>query len=129
MRPILFYTGIDDFQYATHGGTAFVVSYNSRPYAVTCRPVFKDFEDGQLTFFGAQFLSQGHKSAKVKTIYYASSPTESAANSGVNDFCIIEFDEAVSRDFFRGCDYPLAERTMCSSGALDQLLIFGAVKE
>jgi hypothetical protein len=82
-----------------------------------------------INVFGAQFLSKGHKSAKVKTIYYASSPTESGADSGVTDFCIIEFDEAVSRYFFRGCHYPLAERTMSSSGALDQLLIFRSVKE
>jgi hypothetical protein len=55
VRPILFYTGIDDFQYATHGGTAFVVSYNGRPYAVTCARVFKDFEEGQLMFSGHSF--------------------------------------------------------------------------
>ena len=25
VRPVLFYTDIEEFQYATHGGTAFVV--------------------------------------------------------------------------------------------------------
>jgi hypothetical protein len=37
VRPVLFYTDIEEFQYATHGGTAFVVSYKGRPYALTCR--------------------------------------------------------------------------------------------
>ena len=56
VRPVLFYTGIDEFRYATHGGTAFVVSYKDRPYAVTCRHAFKDFDEGQLTLFGARSL-------------------------------------------------------------------------
>jgi hypothetical protein len=128
-RPVLFYTGIDDFQYATHGGTAFVVIYNGRPYAITCRHVFKDFDEGQLTIYGAQFPIKGHKSAKIKTICYASLPIGFAADSEVTDFCVIEFDDGVSSDFFDGCGYPLDKRTICLSAPLDRLMVFGAVKE
>jgi hypothetical protein len=31
VRPIIFNTGYEDFPYATHGGTAFVISYKGRP--------------------------------------------------------------------------------------------------
>ncbi len=81
VRPILFYTDIEEFQYATHGGTAFVVSYKDRPYAVTCRHVFKDFDEGQLMLFGARFPKKGDKSAKIETVCYPSSPRASAVGS------------------------------------------------
>ena len=129
VRPILFYTGIDDFQYATHGGTAFVVSYNGRPYAITCRHVFKDFQEDQLTLFGTQFPRKSDTSAKIKTICFPSSPTGQAVDSDVTDFCAIEFDDAVSTDFFQGSDYPFSDNTICSSTTHDRLMIFGAVKE
>jgi hypothetical protein len=81
VRPVLLYTEIEEFQYATHGGTAFVVSYKSRSYAVTCRHVFKDFDAGQLTLFGAQFPSKGEQSARIGTVCYPSSPRASAVGA------------------------------------------------
>jgi hypothetical protein len=129
VRPVLFYTDIEEFQYATHGGTAFVICYKDRLYAVTCRHVFKDFDEGQLMLFGARFPKKGDKSAKIGTVCYPSSPRASAAGSDVTDFCLIEFDTNVTTDFFDGNAYPLDERTICSSVAGDRLLIFGALKE
>ena len=129
VRPVLFYTGIEEYRYATHGGTAFVVSYQGRPYAVTCRHVFQDFDEGQLTFFGAEFPQKGDKSAKMRGVYYPSSPRASAVDSDVTDFCLIEFEANVTTDFFGGTAYPLGESTICSSAAGDRLLIFGALKE
>ena len=102
VRPVLFYTHIEEFQYATHGGTAFVVSYKGRPYALTCRHVFKDFDEGQLMLFGAQFPNKGDKPAKIRGAYYPSSPRASAVDSDVTDFCLIEFEMDVTTDFFGG---------------------------
>jgi Trypsin-like peptidase domain len=129
VRPVLFYTDIEEFQYATHGGTGFVVSYQGRPYALTCRHVFKDFDDGQLTLFGAQFPNKGDKPAKIMAVCYPSSPQASAVDSDVTDFCLIEFDTSVTTDFFGGNAYPLSERTIWSSATGDRLSIFGALKE
>jgi Trypsin-like peptidase domain len=129
VRPVLFYTDIEEFQYATHGGTAFVVSYQGRPYALTCRHVFKDFDEGQLTLFGAQFPIKGDQPAKIRGVYYPSSPRASAVDSDVTDFCLIEFETNVTTDFFGGNAYPLSEQTICSSTTGDRLLIFGALKE
>jgi hypothetical protein len=122
-------TGIEEFQYATHGGTAFVVSYKHRLYAVTCRHVFKDFDEGQLTLFGAQFPSKGEKPAKIGAVCCPSSPLASAVGTDVTDFCLIEFETNVTTEFFGGNAYALNGRTVCSSAAGDRLLIFGALKE
>jgi hypothetical protein len=86
VRPILFDTGIDEFQYATHGGSAFVVAYKGRPYALTCRHVFKDFDEGQLTIFGAAFPVKGDKPARIKTFCCPTSPRASAVDTDVTDF-------------------------------------------
>jgi Trypsin-like peptidase domain len=129
VRPVLFYTGIEEFPYATHGGTAFVISYRGRPYAVTCRHVFQDFDEGQLTLFSAAFPKKGDKSAKIRGVYYPSSPRASAVDSDVTDFCLIEFEANVTTDFFGGTAYPLSERTLCSSAVGDRLLILGTLKE
>jgi hypothetical protein len=128
-RPILFYTGIDEFPLATYGGTAFVVSYIGRPYAITCKHVFKDFDVRQLALFATQSPTHNPTSAKIKMFCYPSSPTGPSADSEVTDFCVIEFDDAVSTDFFEGGAYPLNEQTICSSATHDRLVLFGAVKE
>jgi hypothetical protein len=129
VRPILFDTGIEDFQYATHGGSAFVIGYKGRPYAVTCRHVFKDFDETRLTIFGAPAPVKGDKPARIKTFCHPTSPEASAVDTDVTDFCVIQFDEAVTMDFFNGSAYPFEEKTICSSVAGDQLMIFGTVKE
>src|ERR1019366_1780180 len=40
IRPVFFQTDLDDFLYATHGGTLFLISFQGRSYALTCRHVF-----------------------------------------------------------------------------------------
>jgi hypothetical protein len=47
IRPVFFQTDLDDFLYATHGGTLFLISFQGRSYALTCEiarniaPIFK----------------------------------------------------------------------------------------
>jgi hypothetical protein len=106
-----------------------VVAYKGRPYAITCRHVFQDFDEGQLTIFGAVFPVKGAHPARVKSVCYPNSPKASAVDTDVTDFCVVEFEEAVTPDFFNGSSYPLNEQTICSSVTGDRLMIFGAVKE
>jgi uncharacterized protein (UPF0303 family) len=47
-RMVLFDTGLDEWQYATHGGTLFVVMHSGKPYGITCRHVLQDFDWRQL---------------------------------------------------------------------------------
>ena len=48
IRPVFFQTDLDDFLYATHGGTLFLISFQGCSYALTCRHVFQDFPKGRL---------------------------------------------------------------------------------
>jgi hypothetical protein len=129
VRPIIFNTGNEDFPYATHGGTAFVISYKGRPYAVTCQHVFKVFREDQLMLFGAQWPAKGDNPAKIKTVCSPSTPQASAVETDVTDFCGIEFADDVSADFFGGTAYSLSEQTIRSSHDGDRLMIFGAFKD
>ena len=36
-------------------------------------------------------------------------------DTDVTDFCVIEFEEALTTDFFNGSAYPLDEQTICSA--------------
>jgi hypothetical protein len=47
-RFVFFDTGLEEYRYATHGGTLFVVTYQGKPYGLTASHVFQDFSDGQL---------------------------------------------------------------------------------
>jgi hypothetical protein len=46
VRPVFFQTEHEEFLYATHGGTLFLVVFNGRVYGVTCAHVFGDFRMG-----------------------------------------------------------------------------------
>src|SRR5258708_10626837 len=48
VRPVFLQTAYEEFLYATHGGTLFLVVYRGRVYGVTCAHVFGDFPHGKL---------------------------------------------------------------------------------
>ena len=129
VRPILFDTGVEEWQYATHGGTAFVVSVRGRPYVLTCRHVFKDFDESQLIVFARKHARKGDKPAPIKEVCYPSSPLAAAIDTDVSDLCLIEFSESVSNEFFHENVYVFDDDTISSSAPGDKLLLCGALKE
>jgi hypothetical protein len=129
VRPALFQTDFEEFLYATHGGTLFVVSFKGRPYALTCRHIFKDFEFERL-FIGADKVAQkGAKPAILKGQCYPSSPRDGAVDSDVLDLCVIEFAENVDTGFFNGAAYIIDPKTIATSEQGDRLRVFGVLKE
>jgi hypothetical protein len=54
-RFVFFDTGLPEWQYASHGGTLFVVLYKGKPYGLTCRHVLKDFNWAQLVVTDQRF--------------------------------------------------------------------------
>jgi hypothetical protein len=129
VRPVLFDTGFEDWRYATHGGTAFVVTLRERPYALTCRHVFRDFEENQVVIFGRKHAQKGDKPARFQGIYYPSLPRASAIDTDVLDLCLIEFHESVSNGFFHESAFAFAKQSVCSSAPGDKLVLCGALKE
>ena len=78
VRLVLFETGFDGWEYGTHGGTAFVINYEGKVYAVTCQHIRKDFQWRQLVVANTKY---GEQIAGIHAVYHASKPRESAAGN------------------------------------------------
>jgi hypothetical protein len=127
VRPVFFETGLEEFFYATHGGTLFLIEYLGRPYAVTCAHVFKDFEPGTLVV-GQDQVPKGCKAASIKGRYKPSNPTGAAVDSDVLDIAILDFHDAITPDFFRGSAFIVSDETAGSSEKGHFLQVFGVLK-
>ncbi len=97
IRPMLFQTDIQGFEYATHGGTLFVVVYRGRPYGITCRHCFGDFEltDLQLVVAGSDFPKKGEQPAAIATLCMLARQGVSVSDlqTGMNDLTREAIDE------------------------------------
>jgi hypothetical protein len=129
VRPVFFQTELEEFLYATQGGTLFVVSFRGRYYALTCKHVFGDFRHGNLFVVQERNAQKGSKPAPVKTVCFPSSPVDGAVDTDVGDICVIEFDDDVAPDFFKGCEYVIDETTIVTSQPGHHLQVAGVLKE
>lgn len=127
IRPVFFETEFDEFRYATHGGTLFIVKFRGRPYAVTCKHVMGDFDVRKLFVTQQKQADKGSMPAPVKTFCFPSSPTGQAVGSDVEDICVIEFDDDIASDFFHHSEYDLDSTV--ESGTGDRLLVAGVLKD
>jgi hypothetical protein len=125
VRFVMFETGYEGFEYATHGGTCFVVLFRGTPYGLTVKHVLRDFQWANLVVTDRKF---GTKFAGLEAIYYPSSGTGAAEGSELLDVAAIQFSDDVDASFFRGSAYVLDERTYCQSAHDNQLIVHGALK-
>ena len=123
-RFVFFDTGIAEWQWATDGGTLFVVGFRGKPYAITCRHVFKSFDWGQLIVTTEQF---GGVEASIRYIAYPSNPTGAAVETDLMDVAVIQFDDGVDLGSFKTA-YLIDDNTVASSGVGDVLHVHGALK-
>ena len=123
-RFVMFQTGVAD--YATHGGTAFVVNYHYKPYALTCLHVPQDFEWSQLVITDVRF---GTHFAPLKSVQYASDAKETAVDADILDVAVIEFREAITADFFKGSAYIIDPNTVGTSAVGNRLYVAGFLKD
>lgn len=124
-RLVLFDTGLDEWTYATHGGTLFVVALRGKPYGLTCGHVLKDFGWRQLVVTDRR---DGKQVAGLKSIYYPSQPEEHAVGSDVLDVTVVEFSDDVDPSFFKDAPYIIDPRTVATSKKGDTLHCYGAFK-
>lgn len=129
VRPIFFQTELEEFLYATHGGTMFVVRFRDRLYGLTCKHVFREFEPSKLFIADEKQAKKGSKPAPIKTLCYPSSPIDEAEGTDVDDICVIEFDDDIAPDFFKGGEYNIDEHTVATSQVGHALLVAGVLKE
>jgi hypothetical protein len=81
VRPVFFQTEFEEFLYATHGGTLFLVSFRGKTYGLTCRHVFQDFALEQLFIAQEKQARKGSKPAPIKGICYPSAPVDGAVGT------------------------------------------------
>jgi len=124
-RFVFFDTGEKHWQYATHGGTLFLVQYKGRQYGLTCRHVLKDFEWHQLVVTDQR---QGRQVAGLRSVAYPSQPRDEAVDTDILDVAVIEFSDEVGAGFFKDAAYILDEKTMATSTVGDTLHVAGALK-
>jgi hypothetical protein len=129
VRFVMFQTGVEGWEYATHGGTAFIVSFRGKPFGLTCRHVFKDFHWDHLAITGSKFGKKGEQFAKVKSLVYPSDPRGEAVDTDILDIAVIEFANDVGADFFTDAPYILDTKTYGTSSEGDAVLVNGALKE
>jgi trypsin-like peptidase len=126
VRMVFFDTGDPAWQYATHGGSAFLVNFQGRPYGFTCRHVIGDFDWANLVITDTKF---GQSVAGVKAINYARDPQESATETDILDVVVIQFRPDVDLGYFKDTTYLLDLATTATSEPGDALLVAGALKE
>lgn len=125
-RLALFETDYEEWQYASHGGTVFVVSYGDKPYGVTARHIAKDFPWKRLCITNEK---TGTKIAGLKALSYASDLRKAASGTDIGDIAVIEFSDDIGVEFFGEDYYPLDSSTVVGSQAGDELTVYGALKE
>jgi hypothetical protein len=97
VRPVFFRTALEDFQYATHGGTLFLVSFRGRAYGLTCQHVFQDFALEQLFITQEKQAQKGSLLAPIWRRCGPSAPIGAAVETDVTDLCVIELADNLLR--------------------------------
>ena len=123
-RFVCFETHLEDFRLATNGGTAFVVRYKGRPFAITCRHVLNGFNIDDLVITDARF---GQKVAGVRGMYYPRNLNGDVEDSDLDDICVIAFHKH-DGDFF-GCAYDLDRLPAATSEPANRLIVTGFLKQ
>ena len=129
VRCIFFETGYEGWEYATHGGTAFIISFRGKAYAVTCHHVFGDFDYHQLFITPGKFGNKGDKPAHIKGVFRPSSPRAGAIGTDICDLCVMEFTDDIDVNFFKGSAYVVEPDTIAQSRKGHRLKVAGALKD
>jgi hypothetical protein len=129
VRAVFFQTEYDEFLYATHGGTLFIVSFQQRLYGLTCKHVFGDFSPGRLFITQDKQATKGSMPAPVEGLCYPSAPRDAAVNGDVVDLCAIRFADHIASDFFRDSPYIVDDRTVGTSATGHELIVAGVLKD
>jgi hypothetical protein len=76
-----------------------------------------------------KFAKKGTPPAPIKGIYYPSSPHGAAEGTDIIDLCLIEFDQNIAQDFFKGSPYDMDTGPVGTSAAGHSLAVYGVLKE
>ena len=124
-RMPFFETGYDGWDYATPGGTVFLVEVEGKPYAITASHVSRDFTWKNLCLTDAK---HGREIAGLNAVHYASDLIGDAEGTDFGDITVIEFSDDVTTDFFAQL-YPLNATTTGQAETGNALIAYGCPKQ
>ncbi|WP_441239424.1 hypothetical protein [Bradyrhizobium sp. 930_D9_N1_4] len=124
VRFVCFETGLEDFRYATNGGTAFIVRRKGTPFGLTCRHVLRGFSIDDLVITDAPM---GQKAAGIRGMYHPTNLRGEGEGSDLDDICVIAFND-FEGEFFDGA-YDLDRQPSASSEPANQLMATGYLKQ
>jgi len=125
VRFVMFETGVEGYEYATHGGTMFIVNFHGRPFGLTCAHVKGDFEWRHLVVADTK---RGRNVAGLSAVYRPSRPASDAIGSDILDLAVVEFSPDIDLAFFNESTYILEIGTISTASLGDSLLVYGALK-
>lgn len=125
-RMVLFETIYEEWKYASHGGTVFVVALAGKPYGITNRHVVGDFAWDDLCVPNRR--TDADAFAAPKAICYPSDLKKGAEGTDLGDIAVIEFRDDVELGFFGEDFFPL-EASIVPAHTGDDLIVYGALKE
>jgi hypothetical protein len=124
VRFICFETHLEDFRYATNGGTAFLVRRKGIPFGITCRHVLRGFSIDDLVITDAR---TGQKAAGIRGMYHPTNLRDENEGSDLDDICVIAFNEFEGQ-FFDGA-YDFDCHPAISSEPANQVIATGFLKQ
>lgn len=124
-RFVFFDTGLDEWRYATHGGTAFVILYKGRNYALTAKHVRQDFNWNQLAITDRK---HGKYLAGIRAVYYPSELEGEAVDGDIVDVVLVDFKPDIGVEFFGDEAYVVDAATVATAQIGDPLVVAGALK-
>jgi hypothetical protein len=126
VRFVMFHTNVQEYPYATNGGTAFLIQFRRRIFAITCQHVVQGFHVKDLIITDRR---DGTKSAASCGIAAPSSRSGAAQGSDINDLCLVSFRQDCDANFFDNSAFALNKNTWKSSEPARQLAAVGFLKD
>lgn len=126
VRFVFFETNAPGWEYATYGGSAFIVNYKGKIYALTCNHVFGDFDSSKLALTNKRF---GDMVAGYDAIFRPKDPILEAVDTDILDLAVIRFTEDCQSQFFGDDPYIIDDETICTSEKNEKILIEGSLKD
>lgn len=123
-RFVMFETGYEGWEYATDGGTLFVVNLGGKLLALTCGHVLKDFDPKTLCVTNARF---GTHVAGFQALRRIKAATPDATETEATDVVVVELSD-VDPVFFTDPAYVIDAGTIAQSREGDRLIVYGTLK-
>ncbi len=123
VRMVLFANESEEYPYTSYGGTLFIIRYNGKFYALTCKHVFQEYTINELIVFRESQPKKGSLSAQIKEMGLF------AGDDELRDLAVIEFDNDIAPDYFGNDFFDLNAQSIELSEVAQSLKVYGYIRE